>query len=117
MNDRPGWIQLLYDRHTAEPALRTACLLHLSQGFIAGEADAQPAGREQLRKAALDEVESDDPQFVGFSLICLGVVGEPEDLPVVTGFTDHPSDLIQRAARTCLFELEQKKRSATISDD
>jgi hypothetical protein len=105
MNDRPGWIQLLYKRHTAGYALSTAFLLDFMTEFIAGEADAQPDGREQLRRVALIELESHDPQLVAFSLVCLSVVGQPDDLSAVKRFITHPSDLVQRAARTCLFKL------------
>jgi len=117
MNDRPGWIQLLYERHTAGWALHTAFLLNFHQDFVAEEADAQPDGREQLRQVALSELNSHDLHFVAMSLLFLGVVGQSDDVPAVEAFVAHPSDLIQKAARASLFELKRKKRSARISGD
>jgi hypothetical protein len=110
MNDVPGWIQLLYKRHTPEYALQTAFLLDFVRGSVAEQADAQPDGREQLRQIAVRKVESHDPQTVAWSLICLGVVGLPEDLSMVERFIAHPSDSIQRAARACQFQLKKNGR-------
>jgi hypothetical protein len=117
MNERPGWIQLLYERHNAWHALHSAFLLHGFKDFVAGEADAQPDGRGQLRQVALSELRSDDPHSVAMSLLFLGVVGHLDDLPAVETFITHPSDLIQKAARASLFELKRKNKSAKISGD
>jgi len=101
---------LLYKRQSPAHALHSDFLLEHTRGFIAGEADAQPDGREQLRRIAVRELESHDPRTVAWSLICLGVVGLPEDLPMAERFVAHPSDLIQRSALTCQFELKRMKR-------
>jgi hypothetical protein len=117
MKDRPIWIQLLYKRHSASYALHSAFLLEFVNGLVVAEADAQPNGREQLRQVALSELNSPDPQVVAISLLFLGVVGRPNDISAVEGFGNHQSDLVQKAARTSLFELRQENRSARISGD
>jgi hypothetical protein len=117
MNDRPGWIQLLYERHTAGWALHTAFLLEFHQNLVAEEVDAQPNGREQLREVALSELNSHDPSVTAMSLLFLGVAGQPDDLPAVEVFVADPSDLVQKAARASLFELRRKKKSVIISED
>jgi hypothetical protein len=101
----------LYDRHNAWHALHTAFLLESTQDFIANEADLRPGGREQLRRVALCELESDDERTVASSLVCLSVVGQPVDLPALDRLIAHPSELIQRAARACRFELQARKRA------
>jgi hypothetical protein len=111
MNDRPGWIQLLYERYTASYALHTAFLLKFVNGLVAEEADAQPNGREELRQVALSELNSPDPQVVAMSLLLLGVVGQSDDLAAIESLAVHTADIVQRAARTSLFELKQKSRS------
>jgi hypothetical protein len=110
MNDRPGWIQLLYKRGSAGHALHSGFLLNLTAESVAEVAASQPNGREELREVAMTELESDDSQAVALSLVYLGVVGKPEDLPAVDRFADHPSDLIRKAARACLFGLRQAAR-------
>jgi hypothetical protein len=117
MNDRPGWIQLLYKRHNAEWALHTAFLLSFYQHLVAEEADTQPDGREQLRQVALSELNSHDPHYVAMSLLFLGVVGQLDDIPAVESSVDHPTELVQKAAQASLFELKRKTRSTRISGD
>jgi len=63
------------------------------------------------------ELESHDPQTVAWSLICLSVVGLSEDLPMAEQFVAHSSDVIQKAALACHFELKKRKRLAKISGD
>lgn len=107
MNDRPGWILSMYKRGSAGHALHTAFLLNFTNENIAELADIEPDGRDQLRQVALSELGSEDPQVVALSLVFLGVVGRPEDLPAVLPFVDGQSDLVRRAARACQFELRQ----------
>jgi len=92
MNDRPGWIQLLYERHTASYALHTAFLLKFVNGLIIEEADAQPSGREKLRQVALSELDSPDRQVVAMSLLFLGMVGQAADLPTIRNLVAHECD-------------------------
>ena len=117
MNDRPGWIRLLYERHTAWRALHTAFLLNSFKGFVSEEADARPNGRGQLREVALAELNSPDPQCVAISLLFLGIVGQLSDMPAVEAFVTHESDLVQRASRASLFQLKQNGKSANLSED
>jgi hypothetical protein len=107
MNDLPGWIQFLYKRGSAGHALHTGLLLDLTNESIAEEADAHPGGRQQLREVALSELESGDLQNVALSLVYLSVVGQAEDLNAVERFANHGSDLVQRAARTCQYQLHR----------
>ncbi len=103
--DHPGWIQFLYKRDSADYSLRSAFLLKFTNEILAEKVCSEPDGREQLRQAALAELGSEDPEVVALSLVYLGVVGRPEDLPTVQRFVDDPSELVRRAARTCAFEL------------
>jgi hypothetical protein len=107
MDDYPGWIQLLYKRKSASHALHTSFLLHLTNSDIAQLANFQPDGRDQLRKIAILELNSEDTQIIALSLVFLGVVGQPDDLVYVEPFVNHPFDLVRKAARTCQFELRQ----------
>ncbi len=104
-----GWIELLYKRHRAGHALHSAYLLNLTNSFIAEEADSVEDGRSLLREAALSHLASENAEVVAQSLLYLGVVGSHRDLEVVNQFTEHESDLVQRAARACSFELRKER--------
>jgi hypothetical protein len=110
MEDTAGWIQLLFKRMRAGHSLRTSFLLGLTNEQIAMEAHAQPGGRDQLRQVSLAALASDDLEKVAIALVCLGVVGDSEDLHHVDPLVGHDSDLVRRAARTCRFELLQISR-------
>jgi hypothetical protein len=64
----------------------------------------------ELRAVALDRLSEADPEIVAFSLVLLGAVGRPEDLPVVDSTAAHPSELVRKAARACRFQLERAAR-------
>ena len=110
MHDHPGWIQLLYKRHSAWHALHTAFLLNSTNDNIAEQVDALPNGREQLRRVALSELASDDPGVIALSLVYLGVVGIHDDLAAAESFLGHPSDLVVRAAKVCRYALRHAVR-------
>jgi hypothetical protein len=116
MNDRPGWIRLLYKRHNAWQTLHTAFLWNHFRIFVAEEADAQPNGREHLREVALEELASQDFRLIAFSLLCLGIVGRREDLPLVERFVACPDDLTRRAALAAQFELKKRSEVTAIGD-
>jgi hypothetical protein len=116
MNHRPGWIQLLYKRSNAGHALHTGFLLNITNENIAEIADSHIGGREQLREVALTELDSDDSQILALSLLFLGIAGQPEDFTIIKKFVDHPSDLIQKAARACRFELLQARNKSENKD-
>ena len=67
---------------------------------------AQENGRqEELRCAAVSAVESDDPTTVVQGLSFLLVAGSDADALVVEPLTRSTNDAVQKAAKTCLFEL------------
>ena len=108
-----GWIEILFKRHTAAYALRSAFLLNDSYRLISDEADARPKGRDALRHAALARLSSHEEGAMSYSLIVLAVVGLPEDLAVVEPLRDHASDVVRRAARACVFKLKKKGPSTS----
>ena len=67
---------------------------------------AQETGRqEELRCAALAAIESDDLATVVQALSLLLVVGSDSDVSVVEPLTRSTNEAVQKAAKTCLFEL------------
>ena len=107
MTDTPGWIQLLFKRSKAESALHSAFLYDLNKANILEEINARPNGPDELRQVALGELDSADPETLAMTLVFLSIVGKPEDLRIVGNLqlADHSSELVRRAAKTCLFDL------------
>jgi len=66
-----------------------------------------PKRREQLRLAALEAIKGKNNrlQVQGFSFLL--VAGEPQDQLAVEPFTRSSDEDVQKAAKTCLFELRQ----------
>jgi len=106
-----GWIRLLYKRHSASHALHSAFLLNLTREQIAEDARARPGGRDELHAFALEQLASEDPGRVAYSLVVLCAVGQSKDLPLMEPLLDHPSEIVQRAARACRYELRRKRGS------
>ena len=70
------------------------------------ECVAQEDGRqEELRSAAVAAVESNDPATVVQRLAFLLVAGNKADVPFVEPLTHTRNESVQKAAKTCLFEL------------
>ncbi len=111
MDGHRGWILALYRRMNARGALHTGFLFDLTSTEIPEEVASQPNGRDQLRHVALSELQSDDPQKAALSLVFLGVVGQAGDSAAAEALSDHPSDLVSRAARACWFALRTKKQA------
>jgi hypothetical protein len=110
MTDTPGWIRWIFQRYSAGHALHSEFLLDQDRENIASLADGQPDGRASLRRESLALLDSSDPNAVAMALVCLGVVGESEDLPLVDGFVHHSEDLIRCAAKSCRFEIVHRGR-------
>ena len=70
---RPIWVDVLFKR-------RTGYLLNQEQKLLEAEAHAHVQGRDSLRRAALEELESSLAERVALALMMLSVVGEREDL-------------------------------------
>lgn len=104
---------MLYKRRKAGHALHSAELLKWTSELVAERAAAEGNGQAELRRVAIQELESGDSETVALSLVFLSVVGQPQDLPKVEPLVAHPSDLIQRAARACRFQLQAMARSHT----
>ena len=75
--------------------------------FVTRFADAY--GWDALRSAALARLSDSDPRSVERGLSCLFVVGTSDDVPAVERLTAHSDVDVQKAARTCLFELRHGK--------
>lgn len=69
--------------------------------------EQESGGRVELRTAALDALDSQEPDIIIQGLAFLLVAGSPEDLPRVAPFTTSSDERTQKAARTCHFELSQ----------
>lgn len=116
MPDRPGWIQHLFARSSAEHALSSAFLLDLSQDGVRQAVAANPDGEHALRTAAREELTSADPQTVALALLFLSVVGQSNDLEQVEPLGESESDLVRRAAKACVFHLTQQSRNDRRTD-
>jgi hypothetical protein len=105
---RSTWIEILFKRRTGSHALRTGFLLNQEQNLLNEEAHAHVHGRESLRRAALEELESSLSDTVAFALVILSVVGEQEDLSHAEGLLNHPVELVRKAAKACRFQLRRR---------
>lgn len=110
MPETPAWISLLFKRSKACHALHTGFLLELTNRDTRELVDAYPDGNRLLRQVSLERLNSSNPHTLALSLIFLGVVGSLEDVSHAESFLDHSSDLVQRAAKTCCYELKQASR-------
>lgn len=110
MNDIPGWIEHLYSRGDASHALHTGFLLNITYDFITDVVEAHADGRSQLRQNALNRLESSADNEIALSLIFLAVVGHAEDASNVSALLHHPSELVQKAAKGCVFALNRPGR-------
>jgi hypothetical protein len=105
MLDRPAWIVLLFKRGHGLNAFRNRFALDLHREAVE-EYMAQADGRrDELRHAAVAAIESDDPPTVVQALSFLLVAGSDSDVSFVKPLTRSTNDAVQKAAKTCLFEL------------
>ena len=108
MDETPAWIELLYRRLNPYHALVSAFVVDLTQSQLAQAAESNEQGRDKLRQVALAELLNNDSDTVALSLVFLAVVGTSNDLPAVTEFAAHPSDVVRRAANYCLYALRRQ---------
>jgi hypothetical protein len=101
----PAWIELLIKRGHGLDAFRNRFALDLHPETVE-EYMAQADGRrDELRHAAVAAIESDDPAPVVQALSFLLVAGTDSDASFVEPLTRATNDAVQKAAKTCLFEL------------
>ena len=71
-------------------------------------ADSVQNGRAELRAAALRQLTDERPEMVDRAVSCLFVLGTADDLGAIRPLIDHGDVRVQKAARTCVFELERR---------
>ena len=71
-------------------------------------AEAHENGRELLREAAAMQLGSGDIDMIDHALAVMFVVGVASDAAVIQPLLSHPADRVQKAARTCLFEIRRR---------
>lgn len=109
MEDIPGWIQLLYKRRRAQAMLHDAFSVNSANRHLEEQIEGCPEEREQLRDVALRCLSSVDAEEVAQSLVFLGVVGKREDIATIEGYLGDAAELVQRAARLCVFQIRQRE--------
>jgi hypothetical protein len=72
--------------------------------YLASVAD----GAEKLRAVALQALNDADLRIVERALAYLFEVGQATDVEVVQPLAAHRDETIQKAARTCLFQLRRR---------
>ena len=110
----PTGIQRFLDRVTyscSEPGY-----VHFRQDVLrkwVGEvAEAHENGWELLREGAVAQLGDQDADAIDRALAVLFVVGNANDSSAVEPLLSHPSERIQKAARTCLFEIRRRPAEA-----
>ena len=103
--EEPAWVQLLFNRGHGLDAFRNRFVLDIHR-LIVEECIAPESGRQEvLRRAAAAALETADPARVVQGLSFLLVVGTESDGAIVEPLTQSTNDAVQKAAKTCLFEL------------
>jgi len=110
MDEMASWILMLFERGHGLSAFDTRFLYDLHKEMVEENIENNPDRREELRRAALEAIQSDDSrrQVQGFSFLL--VAGEVQDILVVEPYTSSSDENIQKAAKTCLFELRQMEK-------
>jgi hypothetical protein len=67
-------------------------------------------GGTYFAKAQSNSWATEDVNAVDRALAVLFVVGNASDAAAVEALLSHPGERIQKAARTCLFEIRQRRR-------
>jgi hypothetical protein len=80
----------------------------LLRKWVAEVADAYENGWTLLREGALRQLADDDANLIECALAVLFVVGKSNDAAAVEPLLLHQNERVQKAARTCLFELRQR---------
>jgi len=104
------WIELLFKRGHGLDAFRDRFLLDCHRQRVEEDMEQEGGRREELRRAALTAIESDDPATIVQGLSFLLVAGSESDTSVVEPLTRSTNEAIQKAAKTCLFELSSNRR-------
>jgi len=102
----PAWIEMLYKRGHGLNAFSTQFLFNCHKDDIHEEISIAEGRSEQLRQASLARLDSEEIRPIIQSLSFLLVVGKPEDLETIEPFVNHSDIRVQRAAKTCCFELK-----------
>ena len=110
MDERPGWIELLFKRGHGRTTFKTVFLLELDKRHIVRECDTVSNGRQALRDAALEVLEVERSSEMVQALAYLLVVGSPEDLGAVQPLITHHNESIRNAAKAVAFELARMDR-------
>ena len=80
--------------------------------YVGEVVDAHEDGARLLREGAREQLSDEDPQMVDHALACLFVVGNADDVSAIEQLLSHPLESIQKAARTCLFEVRRRTAEA-----
>jgi hypothetical protein len=110
MEPTPAWIVLLFKRGHGLDAFRNRFLLDLHRDHVERALPGGPEAREQLRSAALTAINSEDRDTIIQGLAFLLVVGRSPDLDAVSSLVGNADEAVQKAAKTCRFELERKAK-------
>ena len=85
--------------------------LPLSRLLITQIERGRPGFADQLRQAALDALEGDDPGLQHRAVAALAVVGTPADIPSLRRAGRRAGAPLEQYARTAIFEIEQSTAS------
>ena len=110
VHERPGWIMALFRSGFSIGNFETsyaAFRLRTVKDLIEDRIPQEPGSREALRQAALEELDNPNHLIVERALFFLLVVGHAIDAKAVKPLKHSPNEVIQKAAKTCLFELRQ----------
>ena len=111
MQEREAWVDLLFKRGHGRNAFKTRFLYGLHREFVEEEIAQEPGRGDKLRAAALAALQSDDPKTVLQGLSFLLIVGRPSDRSVVEPLIQSRHEAVQKAAKTCQFELKRARRT------
>jgi len=110
MKQKQPWIQMLFQRGHGQCAFRNRFQLDFHREMLRGQIAQEPGRSAELRAAALDALDSQDQDIIIQGLAFLLVAGRGEDLPRIAPFTASPYECIQKAAKTCQFELMRRSK-------
>lgn len=105
MKHEQTWIQMLFQRGHGLDAFRNRFTLDFHRQLVQEQIAEAPDRMAQLRAAALDALNSGESDITIQGLAFLLVAGTSEDLPAAASFTASIDERIQKAAKTCHFEL------------
>ena len=77
--------------------------------WVTEVAGAYENGWDLVRSAARAKLGDDDASMVERALTCLFVTGTSADVAAVELLAAHPDEAVQKAARTCLFEIRRRQ--------